>query len=241
MLESWREKPKSIRRTLRLFSYKFTYDFLLKKVVLKNVDLILPISNRMADQLEKAGLNRKKMFSLPLGVSSDLFKPTGINVRQLLFLSDDDFIFIYVGSISKIRGLNVIIKAFKDVVRFEKRAKLLFIGDGDDLNNLKKYVEDNNLQSNILFTGRVSYFDVPRYIFASDVGLSIIKPLPCYYVSSPCKLFEYMIMRKPVIANKEIPEHFEVINASKCGILVRYDEKDLANVMKNIIKLKKKS
>lgn len=216
-------------------------DYVLKKFVLKIADLILPISDRMADQLGEMGLKRKSMLSIPLGVEPKIFKPKSERrfTRLNLSLSEDDFVFIYVGSIAQIRGLDLIIDAFKDVAERFKNAKLVFVGDGDGTKYLKIKAKRNSVEKDVLFTGQISYFDVPDYLVASDVALSIIKPLPCFDVCSPCKLFEYMLMKKPVIANEEIPEHRDVVNSCKCGKLVKYDKDSISNAMLDMISMKK--
>lgn len=216
-----------------------TEDYILKKIVLGRADLILPISDRMAGQLEEIGLKKERMLPIPLGVEPKIFKPKSdrYTTRASLSLSDDDFVFIYIGSISKIRGLDLIIESFKDVAERIENVKLVFVGDGDGTNDLKIKAKENLIEKNVLFTGRISYFEVPDYLEASDVALSIIKPLPCFDVCSPCKIFEYMLMKKPVIANEEIPEHREIVSSCNCGKLVKYDKNDITNVMIDMVSL----
>ena len=216
-------------------------DLLLKKFVLKSAELILPISDLMADQLEEIGLKKERMLPVPLGVEPKIFKPRldRKSMRANLSFLDGDFVFVYIGSITKMRGLDLIIDAFKEVEECVKNVKLIFVGSGDGINDLKINAKRNSIEKDVLFTGQISYFDVPNYLEASDVALSILKPLPCVDVCSPCKLFEYMLMKKPVIANEEILEHRKVVSSSKCGLLVKYDKNDIYTAMLNLISMKK--
>ena len=102
------------------------------------------------------------------------------------------------------------------------------VGDGNDKFNLEKLASSLGLQNDVIFTGQVSYFDMPDFIAASDVCLCPVPPLAIYKVSSPTKLFEYMAMRKPVVANEEIPEQKEIIEKSGGGILVKFDAESFA-------------
>lgn len=224
----------------KLAFYKIE-DFILKKFVLGEADLILPISSRMVDQLEELGFERDRMVPIPLGVEPEIFRPNlDRNVlRSRISISRDDFVFIYIGSIEKLRGLELILEAFSDVSKHVKDVKLIFVGDGNATKELKANTKLYSINDDVIFTGKVSYFDVPNYLELSDAALSIIKPFPCFDVSSPCKVFEYMIMKKPIIANKEIPEHLEVVSSSSCGFLIKYNSKDISDAMINMVLMKR--
>jgi len=209
-------------------------DIILIKIVLKHSNFIFPISIEMAKELERRGIKGKKMFPLPLGIEPKIFESKLSKesaIRKKYCLKGSDFLYIYVGTIAKIRELKTVVKAFKKIVEVNPNAKLLLVGDGDDLQNLKEGVRNWRIDDNVIFTGRAPYWDVPSYIGIADVGLSLIYPRKCYYVSSPCKLFEYMALKKPIIANKEIPEHERVIRDGGNGLLTNYDEDEIADAM----------
>jgi glycosyltransferase involved in cell wall biosynthesis len=209
------------------------YDIILKKIVLKKANYIFPISNEMLYQLSCNGLNINKMHPMPLGVEPNNFKISKYKIKSKgsLGFCKEDFILLYIGSLNKIRGLDIIINAFSKAIINNPNIKLIFVGDGDGIELLKEKTKLYGLENCILFTGKVSYSLVPGYIYHSDACLSIIEPLKCYYVCSPCKLFEYLYMGKPVIANEEIPEHKRIIQSSNGGILVKYNEESITNAI----------
>lgn len=98
--------------------------------------------------------------------------------------------------------------------------KLVLVGDGNDLPSIKEYVEESRLNHKVITTGRVPYREVLKYIAMSDIGLSLVPPLSPCLIASPCKLFEYLSMSIPVIANNEIPEHKRVMEGSKLSTLL---------------------
>jgi len=63
---------------------------------------------------------------------------------------------------------------------------------------LKKY-------PNIEFTGKVSYNDLPFYLYAFDVCLLPFLPTPLIQATNPVKLYEYLSAGKPVVSI-DIPE-----------------------------------
>ncbi|MEA1957381.1 MAG: glycosyltransferase, partial [Euryarchaeota archaeon] len=143
-------------------------------------------------------------------------------------------VILYTGTMDKMRQLNIIIYAFSKVREHKDNVKLLLVGDGNDRSNLEELVSTHGTQNDVIFTGQVPYFDVPYFIAAADVCLCPVPPLSIYKVSSPTKMFEYMVMGKPVVANEEIPEQKEVIEESGGGLLVKFEAESFA---KGIIKL----
>lgn len=218
---------------LRLCLEKFGSYIL--NIILHEADLILPISKLMQGDLIKKGISASKMLLFPSSVDLDLFslKISGDDVRNRYDLSNSQVI-IYVGTMDKLRYLDTVIRAFAKVKEKRGDVKLLMVGDGTDRANLERLAEELGIKDSVVFTGQVSYFDVPKFIAASDIGLVPVPPLPIYKVSVSTKLREYMAMGKAVIVNEEISDHKEAVEESGGGILVKFEEESFAN---GIIKL----
>jgi len=211
------------------------FESYIKKHILRKADFIFPISKWMEKELFRGGIPKSKMMAFPMGVNSKLFSiaKDGTRIRKMYEL-DDSQIILYIGAMVKPRQLNILIYAFSKVREHKDDVKLLMIGEGDDRINLEELASKLGIQNNIIFTGQVPYFDVPDYIAVADVCVCPVPPLSIYKVSSPTKMFEYMAMGKPVVANEEIPEQKEVIKESGGGVLVKFDDESLAE---GIIKL----
>lgn len=84
-----------------------------------------------------------------------------------------------------------------------RNIKLLTVGDGDAYEELQQIRESYNLHDRIILAGKKSYQEIPAFIAASDVCL-----LPAYPTEKimqdivPIKMYEYMAMKKPVIATR---------------------------------------
>lgn len=221
-----------------LIHYKLM-DLLFRKVILKRTDIVLPISNEMRADLIEQGVPASKLYTLPLGADLEIFNVsrTGTGIREKLGIGMDEFVMIYVGGIYEVRGLDVLVDSFYRVLSNGQSAKLVMVGEGDTLDILKRMVDERGIQKSVIFTGRVPYSEVPEYVAAADLGLSILKPVESHIVSSPCKLFEYMAMGKPVLANREIPEQYRAITGSGCGELVDFTAEDISRKMIHMIEL----
>ena len=210
--------------------YHGKFENYLVKYILRKADLIFPISKWMKEELVKEGISESKMMVLPMGVNPELFSPNkdGMEIREKYNLNDAQVI-LYTGTMDKMRQLNILIYTFSKVREHKDNVKLLMVGDGNDRPNLEELASRFGISEDIIFTGQVPYFDVPDYIAVADICLCPVPPLPIYKVSSPTKLFEYMAMGKPVVANEEIPEQKEVIEESDGGMLVMFEDESFAN------------
>ena len=232
-LEAWKETIKlESRKRLYLEKLKAKLTDLSHISIMQKADLVLPISKWMKQYLVFRGVLESKMLPFPDGVNPEVFssKVSGEEKRRELGLESSPVI-IYVGTMDRLRKLDFLIRTFEIVKRKVKDAKLLMVGDGNDKGRLEKIATKLGVRKDIIFTGKVPYYDVPLFLAASNVAVSPIPPYNFYKVSSPLKVFEYMGAGKPVVANEEIPEQREVIRESQGGLLSPYEEKYFATAI----------
>jgi len=201
---------------------------------LRNADLVLPISKWLKEDFIKKGIEASKILPLPEGMDADRFSDADGDTIRRQYNLDGSGVVVYVGTMDKMRHLDTLIHAISEVKKSEKRVKLLMVGDGNDKTDLERLARELGIGDDVVFTGQVYSDEVPNFIAAADIGVSPVPPFDFYKFSSPIKLFEYMAVRKPVVANKEIPEHDEVIRKSGCGVLVQFTGESFAE---GIIKL----
>ena len=186
----------------------------------------------MMENLADSGLTKKKMIPLPSGVNTKLFSPSfDVEKIRTKYSLGDSKVIIYLGTMDKLRQVDILVHSLAQLKPARQNVKLLMVGNGNDRNRLERLVYNLGLQDEVIFTGQVPYFEVPEFIAAANVAVSPVPPLDIYLVGSPCKLFEYMGMAKPVIANEEIPEHNEVLKESGGGILVPYTPEAFARAI----------
>jgi glycosyltransferase involved in cell wall biosynthesis len=70
------------------------------------------------------------------------------------------------------------------------------------------------------FVGRVPPEEVPRYLRASDVAVSFIKPCYSKLSSSPTKIAEYLAGGLPVITNAGVGDVDSVIEGDRVGVVL---------------------
>lgn len=201
---------------------------------LHKADLILATTKWMEDDFAKKGIERSKMMPYPNGIDVSRFLDVeGKSIRMQYHFMDSSVV-VYVGTMDKVRHLEILIQAFSTLKKSRKDVKLLMVGEGNDKTNLERLVEELGIKDNVVFTGQVYSHEIPNFIAAADIGVSPVPPLSFYKLSSPIKMFEYMAMSKSVVANEEIPEQKAVIEESGGGVLVEFEVESFA---KGIVKL----
>lgn len=125
------------------------------------------------------------------------------------------FLLVYVGQMQVERGLFEVI----EVMRRHPEWRLDLAGFGGDEAAL---LEAARPLPNITWHGRVSYEQALRLSAASDVLFAIYDPaIPNHRYSSPNKVFEAMLLGKPVVAARGTNVD-SIIKQHDCGLVVEY-------------------
>ena len=67
---------------------------------------------------------------------------------------------------------------------------------------------------------QISPLEMPRYLQAADVAVSLIKPCYSKQSSSPTKMAEYLAAGLPVICNTGIGDLDELVETDRVGVLL---------------------
>lgn len=141
---------------------------------------------------------------------------------------DDELVIGFVGSMFPYHGVDILIKAF---AKFPKdfKARLLIVGDGSILHELKALARSLEIFHKIIFTGSLPHREVYGHIKIMDI---CCMPKSNWY-GSPVKIFEYGILQKPVIAPAEVPM-YDVMGPDDAE-LVKPNVDDFFGALKKLI------
>lgn len=84
-------------------------------------------------------------------------------VNEKFNLKKDENIFLFVGRINKLKNVFFIVDALSKLK--DKNYKMLFVGEGQDMEALKKHVEQLALQDNVIFTGKIMDRELIKAIY----------------------------------------------------------------------------
>lgn len=166
-------------------------------------DKIFTVSNLTKQQLIHYGVSEEKIIINPCGFNPELFHPN-INadwLRDKLNIRNK-FVIGFSGTFGYYHGISFLANSIKLVVDKIPNAVFLFIGDGEFRAQLDEIISRDNLTKYTRITGFVQHSLVPKYLSICNVLVS-----PCInnddgteFFNSPLKNFEYMGMRKPIVA-----------------------------------------
>jgi glycosyltransferase involved in cell wall biosynthesis len=163
-----------------------------------NMVKIIVISQALRYAWINQGIPSEKIMVLHDGVAVDDYKilKTRNQARSELGIKTNKKIVVYVGSLYKDRGIEIILKlagSFPDV------CFMIVGGPAKDKSDYELKAIKQNL-SNIIFTGRVPHYKVKDYLCAADVLLMLwTEKTPTIDICSPLKLFEYMAAGKIIV------------------------------------------
>jgi glycosyltransferase involved in cell wall biosynthesis len=144
---------------------------------------------------------------------------------------DDDFIFLYVGTLFKRRVIDCV-KGFHLHLQQggASNFKFLIIGQshGNELEEMREYIQTHNLGRNIYTLGYIPQERLAVFFKYADCGVSYV-PIKTYYVQPSTKTYEYLINGIPVLATA-IADNIRLLEQSKtpCGLLIEDNAEDFA-------------
>jgi glycosyltransferase involved in cell wall biosynthesis len=197
--------------------------FWFESVLYKQAALINPITpllHKLVKQKKKC--DAEKLIYIPNGadVTIGLKSLENIDLNKFRIENgwDNKFVAIYVGAFGVSNHLQQLIST-AEILQSHKDILIVCVGDGMMKESLVNEVISKNL-SNIVFLPSVSKYEIFKYIYSSDVGLSVLKNIELFKTAYSNKTFDYMVCKKPIIlAIDGISK--EMIETANCGIAVQ--------------------
>ena len=169
------------------------------------------------------GVPPDKITIIPDGVDTNRFNPGvgGDAVREQWKLGSEPLI-VFVGRLVRNKGLHVLLKAFMNLLKEAKDAKLAIVGEETKttlkqdkvFEELMGMIKKFNLHKSVKLVGKATEEDLPKIYAAADLVV-----LPSLMEGFGMVLLEAMATAKPCVATQVggIPE---VVIDGKTGILV---------------------
>lgn len=107
--------------------------------------------------------HHKVEFFDELGVHVEQFKRSNQELR------DDKLSFVSVGRLVPLKCVDVLIQAFANSTQLQEHAILRIVGDGPERQRLEEMVEENQLNSSVIFEGWLSQPEVSDILSQSNV------------------------------------------------------------------------
>ncbi|MFM9984158.1 MAG: glycosyltransferase family 4 protein [Flavobacteriales bacterium] len=206
----------------------------IEKFQVENASLVVTVSSALKDYfLRRTKVTSDKILVTPNAVDAQVFHHAGGDVsamRSRHGFEQHHLVIGFVGSIFPYHGVDELINAFVEIAKSRDHARLLVVGDGEILPQLKHALNSTGLAHKAVFTGNVPHKDVFDLICCMDITVMARSN----WYGSPVKIFEYGAMKKLIIAPDEIPIH-DVMEHGVNGFILGKNERALLPTLRHAI------
>lgn len=198
--------------------------------VWRNADLILPVTQVLADYMVSVGIDADRIHVIPNAISEDhyLALPHVDDAKMTLGLTGRTVVG-FTGFVREWDRLDRIVQWIA-LRASTLNVHLLVIGDGPARDEVEQCAVSLGVADRLTFTGAVPRERVPALSMAFDIALQTA--LVPY--ASPLCLFEYLALSKAIIAPDQ-PNHHEILTHGVNALL--YDPDDAGGIEKALDRL----
>jgi len=143
------------------------------KILLNSLDSVIAPTEKTKNTLLSYGVN-KPIYVVPTGIDLSRFKQEiSLEEKQKIMsklqINQDDRIIVYVGRIAEEKNISEILMLLPYVIKEFKKIKLLIVGGGPYLNNLKNQVKKQDIEDNVIFAGMMNSEEVYKYYKMAEI------------------------------------------------------------------------
>lgn len=211
------EQPYMNSLFARIFISKKKW-FIKEKIWLANADSIICVAEEMKQRLESEIRTPLQILVVPNTPSILEFNGSMTNQKGIKNRFTGSFHLLYVGGIDAVRGVDVLIHAAAIAEKTIPGLKIIIVGDGKMLPDMRQLVKSMGLDNTVQFEGWIPQDEIGSYISLSDVCVIPHRKSPQTDNSSPNKLFQYLAFKKPVISS-DCNSIEKLILAERCGMI----------------------
>ncbi|SDO63204.1 Glycosyltransferase involved in cell wall bisynthesis [Halomonas shengliensis] len=151
-----------------------------------------------------------------------------VPLREILGIPDHALLFIYLGGLSKGRGIEIALEAFQQE---GVPHHIVFMGNGP-LENTVRNAAQNDFR--IHYKDPVPPKDVVSHASGADVGICLYEDTCLNHrYCLPNKLFESLLAGLPVLASP-LPDQAEVVKKHQAGWVVENDVESVSNFLRKL-------
>lgn len=181
----------------------------------KNAKLIISVTKSFKDKLVQRGIDSEKIHIVYNGVSTDIIdnnKPiTSFELKEYL---NEGFKVGYIGTIGMAHSVITFIEAAS--LCTDEQIKFVLVGSGAERENIEFEIRNRHLKNIRIFPIQPKD-EIPAIIKQLDIFAVHLKKQDLFKTVIPSKMFEGMIMKKPILIGVD-GEARKIVEDAKAGI-----------------------
>ena len=214
---AWSLKSPDVKHVLTVHSAGL---FLLRRIpagkrfarhILKHTDALYIVSENNHRMLEDLVKRPVKATIAPMGIHTDYYRLDSdpVELKQKLNLPQEGPVVLFVGKLSRIKGVKYLLQAWPDILKQFSTATLVIVGSGPEEDSLKEQARNLGETNRILFVGQKNQEEVRDYLHDCDaVVIPSIQDSNGQVEGFPVVMLEALASGKPVVGTRlgGIPE-----------------------------------
>lgn len=204
--------------------------------IFKRADAVTTICEGLRNDIISRGVKEENVTVIPNAVDIDKFaydETPDLALAQELNLAGK-LVLGFIGSFYAYEGLLLLLDALPAIIHSHPDIRLLLVGSGPQIKQLKEKVKALDLQQFVLMTGRVPHDRVQRYYKLIDILIYPSFSNRSTELSAPLKPLEAMAMGCIVVAS-DVGGHREYIRDQETGYLFKAGDKE--SLVKTVLML----
>lgn len=186
---------------------------------LRRADRVVTICEALRDDLVARGVPAEKLFQAPNGVDTDVFTPREPDADLIArYGLQGQTVLGFIGSFYLYEGLEILVRAFLQLLNQRNDVKLLLAGEGEVEASLRQLIPLDK-QAQIIFAGKVPHSQVKNYYSVIDVLVYPRVRSRLTELTTPLKPLEAMAMQRLVVGS-DIGGLRELVRDGETGCLV---------------------
>ncbi|WP_407356575.1 glycosyltransferase [Methanolobus sp. WCC5] len=212
---------------------KKVFDSLFGRSIIDDAKMIIASSEHESYHYLKSfpNLNPEKVVHIPNGIDVKCYQnlPRKGTFRSKFMIDRNDKVVLFLGRIHEIKGLELLVGSFSNLISIFENTKLVIAGPDDGyLAKLEGFVEELNISDNVIFTGPLYEQDKIEALVDADVFV-----LPSKYESFGNVVFEACACGTPVIVTDRCGVSKYMNN--DLGYVIEYDKYKLSDALFDVL------
>lgn len=190
----------------------------------EKADKIITVSYAMKEHLISIGYPPKKIEVVWNGIDAEFFNPKNVSThliekwREKHGIKEGEKIVLFVGRLTKIKGVNKLLESFPYVLKQFPEARLVIIGKGEEYSHLLELSKNLGIENKVsILSEFISRDDIKANYALADVCVfpSLAEPFGIVCL-------EAMAMKKPVVVGAKgisgLREQVVPYGSKQCGV-----------------------
>ena len=206
---------------------KWVYDRLISRCILEQASMVVYTARGEYEETNALNLTTRAAL-IPLGMDIKAYEvlPRRGQFRAQFLSGHDGPIVLYLGRLNVKKGLDLLIRAMKQVMAQRPEARLVIVGGGDPpsfTSTVREWIRACDLEAQTVLTGPITDLEQKKQVFI-DADVFV---LPSHAENFGFAMFEAMTSRVPVVVSDTLNYATEV-SRFEAGLVVHRDAQEIA-------------